>query len=143
MGRRHTGRKLAMQILFQADVQCPEDMEISTLISNYLDLGKYHPETREWAAQLARDAWCEKDKNDALIQQYLKSWDIKRINRVDLSLLRLALYEISDLKTPHHIAIDEALELAKKYGTDESAKFVNGVLGNYVKDNPCLQDLSN
>jgi len=139
MGSRHTGRKLAMQLLYQAESQNIED--ITDIINDYLVMGNYQEETKSWAQKLARGVWESKKENDSIIKQYLKGWDINRINRIDLSLLRLAFFEMIELKTPQTIVINESLELAKKYSTDDSSKFINGILGTYVK-NQCSPDLS-
>jgi len=72
---------------------------------------------------------------DALINERLKAWELERIAKIDLALLRLAIYEIrfsSDITSA--TAINEAVELAKVYGTDESPAFVNGILGQVAKD---------
>lgn len=70
-----------------------------------------------------------------LIKKYLKSdWEIGRIAKVDFSILLLAIAEIIYEKLPYKVAINEAVEIAKRYGTDTSAKFVNGVLASVVKE---------
>jgi len=128
-----------MQLLYQAESQNIED--ITDIINDYLVMGNYQEETKSWAQKLARGVWESKKENDSIIKQYLKGWDINRINRIDLSLLRLAFFEMIELKTPQTIVINESLELAKKYSTDDSSKFINGILGTYVK-NQCSPDLS-
>ena len=69
------------------------------------------------------------------IEKYLKSeWRIDRISKMDLIILKLAIYEIEYKEIPFKVAINEAVELAKKYGEDASQKFVNGILANVVKN---------
>lgn len=69
------------------------------------------------------------DQLDAMISEKVTGWSLKRMGRVDLTLLRLALYEMKfDDDIPEHVAINEAVELAKKYGEEDSRSFVNGVL---------------
>jgi len=71
---------------------------------------------------------------DGVISHFLKDWDIQRLNRVDLALLRLAIYEIlCEPDVPPGVATNEAVMLAKEFGTDESPAFINGVLGNIVR----------
>jgi transcription antitermination protein NusB len=130
MGRRHTGRKLAMQAVFQAEVQ---GGDIQYIIDSYIESGQFHAETKEWASELASGVWKHRDEADALVKEYAIGWDIFRINPVDLSLLRIAFYELLHLETPPSIILNEAIELAKKYSTDDSPKFVNGILGKYVE----------
>jgi transcription antitermination protein NusB len=69
---------------------------------------------------------------DALIQSAAPEWPIDQINRVDLATLRLAVHELLEKKQPYKVVIDEAVEIAKEYGSENSAKFVNGVLGTIV-----------
>ncbi len=72
---------------------------------------------------------------DALIEQKSKGWELKRIAKADLTALRLAAYEILfDQEVPEGVAINEAVELCKAYGTDRSASFVNGVLGSIARE---------
>lgn len=66
---------------------------------------------------------------DALIEQSAKGWDLGRMNKVDLAILRLAVYEMKYAETPVGVAINEAVELAKKFSSDEAPAFINGVLG--------------
>ena len=66
---------------------------------------------------------------DAVIEQSAKGWDISQMNKVDLAILRLAVYEMKFGETPVGVAINEAVELAKKFSSDEAPAFVNGVLG--------------
>ena len=74
------------------------------------------------------------DEIDAKISEYSESWKIERLGKVELSILRLAAYEIMfDDDIPANIAINEAVELAKKYGADESSGFVNAILGKVAK----------
>ena len=78
----------------------------------------------------------EKNKVEikALIEENLKSnWKLERISKIDLSLLELAIYEIKYKEVPYKVAINEAVELAKKYGEDNSKTFVNGILASIVK----------
>ena len=66
---------------------------------------------------------------DSLIEQSAKGWDLERMNKVDLAILRLAVYEMKYGETPIGVAINEAVELAKKFSSDEAPAFINGVLG--------------
>lgn len=73
---------------------------------------------------------------DNLIEKSAPTWPIDKLNKVDLAILRLAVYELKNKKTPPKVIIDEAVELAKAYGSENSASFVNGVLGDlYSKEN--------
>jgi len=71
---------------------------------------------------------------DTVILSKLKNWTIERIFKIDLSILRLAVYELNYTETPYKVVINEAVELAKKYGNDESYTFINGVLREVIKE---------
>lgn len=84
---------------------------------------------------LAQEILTKKDEIDALIQTAAPTWPIDKLNKVDLAILRLAVYELKNDKTPPKVVIDEAVELAKEFGGEASPSFVNGVLGTiYGKD---------
>lgn len=70
---------------------------------------------------------------DGEISTAAPEWPIAQINKVDLAVLRLAIFEIKHKEIPYKVAIDEAVELAKEYGSDNSAKFINGVLGTVLQ----------
>ena len=70
------------------------------------------------------------DEIDGRIAQYARGWSLNRISRVDLSIMRVAVYEITAGTVSEAVAINEALELARKYSTEQSVSFINGVLGN-------------
>ena len=83
---------------------------------------------------LAQKVVAKKDQVDKAISQAAPEWPISQINRVDLAILRLAVYELLvKAKEPPKVVIDEAVELAKRYGSEKSPSFVNGVLGNIFK----------
>lgn len=130
MGRRHTGRKLAMQVLYQAQLR---GGRLEESLEDYVEKGAFHEDTKQWASILSLGAWKFRVTADKLIAEYAIGWSLDRINPVDLSLLRLAFFELIEEKTPPTVVIDEVLELSKKYSTDDSSKFINGILGSYVE----------
>lgn len=74
------------------------------------------------------------------ISKNLKSgWSLQRISKIDMSILKIAIYELLYKKTPYKVAINEAVELAKKYGEDSSASFINGILASIVKNNNIIE----
>lgn len=75
----------------------------------------------------------EKDHIDNIITQAAPEWPLEKLNRVDLSILRLAVYELLNETAPHKVIIDEAVELAKQYGAESSPRFINGALGAALK----------
>lgn len=130
MGRRNTGRKLAMQVMYQAELR---DDEIDSVISDYLKSSSYMKETLDWAIELSTSAWGQKSELDLIITDLSVGWSIDRINPIDKNLLRIALYEINYSDIDAKIILNEVIEIAKKYSTDDSPKFINGILGTYVE----------
>lgn len=129
-GGRTLARSQALQLLFQAEANGRAVIEV-------LD-GEYalsEGPLDDYARRLALGADEVRPDLDAVISMRARGWSLSRLNAVDRNLLRLALYEmllVDDVDVP--ITIDECVELAKAYGTDESSRFVNGVLGRVADD---------
>ncbi len=77
---------------------------------------------------------------DQIISTNAPKWPLDKINKVDLSILRCALWELLNQETPARVVIDEAVELAKEFGTESSSSFVNGVLGSITKTNNIISE---
>ncbi len=75
----------------------------------------------------------KKDKIDEMIKIAAPEWPINNLNKIDLAILRLAVYELTEESTPPKVVIDEAVELAKEFGSEASSSFINGVLGTIYK----------
>ncbi|MFH1362519.1 MAG: transcription antitermination factor NusB [bacterium] len=130
MGKRSTSRRLAMQALYQADLA---NSEIATALENVTEGEPFIPETIEFATALAEPCWQQRADLDKLISEFSIDWPIDRIGKVDRSILRLAFYELKLGETPRSVIINEAVELAKKYSSAEASRFINGILGAFVK----------
>ncbi|MBI5400148.1 transcription antitermination factor NusB [Candidatus Saganbacteria bacterium] len=130
MGKRSTARRLAMQALYQAELA---KVDVAAALDNLAENEKFIPETLSFASSLAEKAWAAREKSDREIVKLSTDWPLERIGKVDHSILRLALWEIDQQETPKSVVINEAVELAKKYSGEESAKFINGILGAYVR----------
>ncbi|MBD3413981.1 MAG: transcription antitermination factor NusB [Candidatus Aminicenantes bacterium] len=129
MGRRKS-RETALQILFQLEFN--EDQERQLLDQFFNDQVK---DKSDYAQKLVRGVASHKNEIDTLIQSYTKNWRISRMLCIDRNILRLAVYELlfeEDMAAA--VAINEAVELAKTFGSTESAKFVNGILDSLSKD---------
>ncbi|MBR5756393.1 MAG: transcription antitermination factor NusB [Firmicutes bacterium] len=126
--RRNEARELLMQLLFMMEARAEFTPEIRDLMFN-----EYAEGSEQLAyMKLVSDAFlAHKDEIDELIEAASDKWHINRMAKVDLAVLRLAVCEMkfSDSEIPVEVAINEAVNLAKKYGDDNSGKFVNGVLG--------------
>jgi N utilization substance protein B len=126
MGTRHIGRELALKALYQIDIRGGASTEDLAL---FFDAFPADDRARKFAKSLVEGVRREQVALDRLIADVLEHWSIGRLSRVDHNILRLALYELlwmADI--PARVTIDEAIELAKTYGDQESGRFVNGVL---------------
>ena len=125
-------REQAFKLIYSLEIQKQEPLEEQ--IQMYLET---HHISDEKAQEYINDAvlGIEKNKEEILsqIEKNLKSdWKIERISKIDLAILKLAIYEIKYKELPFKVVINEAVELAKKYGEDTSKNFVNGVLASIV-----------
>ncbi len=100
---------------------------LKSLFAQTFTAQKYLPE-------LARAVLAEQKELDNEIEASAPSWPIEKINKIDLAILRLAVFELKNTSTPPKVIIDEAVELAKEYGSESSAGFVNGVLGTIFQE---------
>ena len=151
MGKRREARERAVQFLFQNELNPPEDLA-AALTQFWQSQGaaaiaeekgtatwgqpvELPPPTaeeaaiREFADPLIRGALENRDEADAIIKKHAKNWELHRIAAVDRNILRLAIYEMlhrDDI--PPVVSINEAVDIAKKFSTQDSGKFVNGIL---------------
>ena len=138
---RRAARELALNVLYQADSSgVPFDEALATALefSDLSGIESRDPEradqAREYAKQLASGAREHRDELDRAIAELAEGWPLDRQPAVDRNILRLAIYEIKYVDSvPPIVAVDEAVELAKRYSTEESGKFVNGVLAGYLR----------
>ncbi len=122
--RRRHARDLALQVLFQHDVgRLPIDEALAT--ARRADANADWP----FVEALCRGTVEHAAELDAAITPLLEGWTLDRLANIDRAILRLAIYELQHLSTPPGVVINEAVELAKRYGTETSGAFVNGVLG--------------
>jgi N utilization substance protein B len=130
---RRKSRELALQSLYACEVGTSDDYKIIfTSIAEETARGQI---VTEYAAKLVEKVMLEKKSIDALLITHAANWDLKRMTVIDRNILRLAVGELLFFKdTPYKVVIDEAVELAKIYGTDESGKFVNGILDSIHKE---------
>src|SRR5687767_5609608 len=131
MGARRKARELALQMLFQADMSGNQpDMIINT----FEELQKSKPNTREFATKIFRGTVENMEKIDDMIQNQAENWRLSRMAAVDRNIIRMSVYEfLHESDTPKLVVIDEAIEIAKKYGTQKSSQFINGILDGILK----------
>lgn len=129
---RRGSRRRAFQILYSLGyAEASGEAGLSKLYaqSPHGDLGENLGGDDPFAWELVRGAWPHLAAIDATIAEYSRNWRFGRIGRVELAILRLALYELKQCpKTPARVVINEAVELAKRYGDENSKSFVNGIL---------------
>ncbi len=130
---RHLARKLALATLFCSSENNNQQDCFKVSLEN-LELEK-----GEWDEDLAKDIMDgtieHQNEIDKKIEDYAPQWPIEKIFKIDLIILRMALYElIYKENTPNKVVVDEAIELAKEFGNETSGKFINGVLGTFIEE---------
>lgn len=125
---RRQARISALQALYELDTTNHSAGEV---ITYRLEEHPLSPEGETFLRQLVSGVLHYRDQLDALIQKHAPAWPVTQIAVIDRNLLRLALYELSGrVDTPAKVAINEAVDLAKLFGSDSSSRFINGVLGS-------------
>ncbi len=134
---RHAARERALQTLFQLDVNRVDEDEA---VGHTLDIVGRDAHDGTYFRSLLRGI-LEKQKNvDGVIEEYSEGWKVDRMPGVDRNILRIGVYELlyeDDLPAP--VILNEAVELGKMYGTERSAKFINGVLAGVLRNLPALR----
>jgi transcription antitermination protein NusB len=119
-----------MQMLFQWDMS---QQDPSKLEAKFWKAAKGAQEVRAFANQLFAGAAHDASNLDELIAKYASNWRLERISAIDRAILRLALHELRATDTPPKIVINEAVDLAKKFSSEDAGSFVNGILDTYRK----------
>jgi N utilization substance protein B len=131
MGARRKARELALQMLFQHDMSGNAPDQI---IATFEELQKSKPNTREFATKIFRGTVEHISELDDIIQNQAENWRLSRMAAVDRNIIRMSVYEfMHEDDTPKLVIIDEAIEIAKKYGTQKSSQFINGILDGILK----------
>ncbi len=131
MGTRRHARELALQLLYQHELTQASLEEMQKDFEGWLGASETE---REFAKELVEGTLAHCDEIDPELEQQTAHWRFDRLAAVDRNILRLALYELLHHQdTPPAVVIDEAIEVAKKFGAEESPRFVNGVLDGFVK----------
>jgi len=127
---RRQARVVALQTLYEVD---SVGHEPSLVLDRLIDEAGLPPSGEQFARDLVNGVVANRDELDRIITEYASSWPVDQIAAVDRSVLRLAIYELTfSREVPPKVAINEAIELAKVFGSESSPKFVNGVLGSVV-----------
>ena len=126
MSKRRDGREAAIQYLYQLDIHGDR---ITDLRAEFWSMRESSTKVREYAERLVEGVNASLPEVDALITKYAHNFELHRLAAVDRNVLRLAIYEMLHcMETPPIVAINEAIEIARKFGGEDSSKFVNGIL---------------
>lgn len=143
---RRKARALALQVLFEMDsvehpleVALPRRLEGAREEDEALTRDPLPPEAEMFVETLVRGVSAHRDELDALIGKFAPEYPVDQLAIVDRNVLRLAFFELKNMgDIPVKVAINEAVELAKLYGSDSAPRFINGVLGAYLAGHPAL-----
>ncbi|MET9484016.1 transcription antitermination factor NusB [Streptomyces sp. NBC_01317] len=140
MAARNKARKRAFQILFEADQR---GAPVQTVLADWIRHARTderQPPVGEYTMELVEGYAVYADRIDDLISTYAVGWTLDRMPVVDRNIVRLAAYELVWVDdTPDAVVIDEAVQLAKEFSTDDSPSFVNGLLGRFKELKPSLR----
>ena len=148
MRKRTRSREFALQLLYRLDINRTDieevfddfwkdrtDLAPSDKEKEAIESDKKDPEVRSYAERLVRGTYQHLEEIDKIIERYAENWEMNRMAYVDRNILRLSTYEICHLEEiPVKVALNEAVELAKRYGEPDSSKFVNGILDKIAKN---------
>jgi len=133
MGRKNA-REKAMTLIYQMEIT---NYTADEIIKDFYENNevKFSYEDIEYIKDCVYGVERNLNVIDSYIEKYSQGWKLNRIAKVDLSIMRLAIYEMLKREdVPNPVAINEAVELAKKYGTDQSPAFINGILGRVIEE---------
>jgi N utilization substance protein B len=133
MPLRRKSREFALQMLFQWEMGKQEPARIE---EKFWRSARAQKSTQEFANQLFENAAARAEEVDKIISSHTEHWRIERIAAIDRAILRLAIAELRSMGTPAKVVLNEAIELAKKFSSEEASSFINGVLDAVVKSLP-------
>ena len=140
MSRRSRAREIVLQVLYQDDLNAdqPEDIRL-----RFINSRLNHDEALiDFAQELLKGVRKHQEQVDAHLEETARNWRLSRMAATDRNVLRLGAYEILFTDTPDRVVINEAIELAKRYGTNNSSQFVNGVLDRLMRREETAQEKS-
>ena len=134
MAARSKARKRAVDLLYEADLRGTDPL---ATLAERVALGQ--PPVNPYTAELVEGVVAHRERIDELLGSYAEGWTVERMPGVDRAVLRIGVFELLwRPEVPDAVAIDEAVELAKTLSTDESPRFVNGVLAGVLRDRPAV-----
>ena len=137
MGLRRNARELALQMLYARDFAATASAAGATGPISDPFWTKVQPEAQAFAARLNEGVGHHRPEIDTLIRQYAEHWSLERMSGIDRAILRFAIFEMLHLpETPRRVVMNEAIEIARKYGNENSSAFVNGILDRIHQQHP-------
>ncbi len=131
MGARRKARELALQMLYQQDLAGNEP---EMIIETFEDLHRVRANVRAFAEKIFLGTTEKQGEIDSIISEQADNWRLSRMAVVDRNIIRMSIYELKYVAdTPKLVIIDEAIEIAKKFGTEKSSRFINGILDGILK----------
>jgi transcription antitermination factor NusB len=133
MGKRRKTRELALQILFRLDLG--QENLTDKMLEGFLNDNAASEDIKEYTRILVKGTVDNTKEIDRIISEYSENWSIDRMASVDRNILRFSIYELLQrYEIPSSVIINEAIEIAKKYGTEDSGSFINGILDTIAKE---------
>lgn len=139
MRKRTKARQYALQILYKWEIR--QDLSLEEIFTLFWQSENPSEEVKNFAQELVRRVIKDIKKIDQLISEKTYHWDLNRLSIIDRNVLRLGIGEFLANQTPRKVVINEAINLAKKYGTEDSGRFVNGILDNITLPSTKKEDL--
>ena len=137
MSLRRKGRELALQVLFQWDIH----RETTGWLDDFWAQNQVHQEARRFAGRLVQGVIEHSGALDDLIGRYAEHWTVSRMAHIDRTVLRMAVYELLYIPDiPARVTLNEAIDIVKLFGDDQSGAFVNGILDRILREEPRLRE---
>lgn len=136
MSFRRKGRELAVQVLYQWDIH----HDTTGWLEDFWEQNKIHPEVRKFADELVQGVIARAKELDELLGRYAEHWTVHRMAITDRTVLRVAVYELLYLPNiPARVTLNEAIDIVRLFGDEQSGSFVNGILDRILKEESRLQ----
>jgi N utilization substance protein B len=132
MGKRRVARELALKFLYQSEFN-PDDLEAQ--MAQFCERSSTQAEIIEFMKTLVEKVFAQTEEINAMLKKFSDHWTLERMSMVDRNILRLGICELMfEASTPPKVVINEAVEIAKKFGTEDSPDFINGILDKVFKE---------
>ena len=131
MGRK-VARESTMKLLYQMDINDDFSQKETNI---FLENNELKSDEIDYINEVIKGINNNIEEIDSYVEKYSEGWKLKRLAKIDLAILRIAIFEIMNLEDiPPQVSINEAVDVSKKYSTDESSKYINGLLGTFLKE---------